>query len=45
MGGYADESSHGIAAVLIACAVLIGGIVMAKVRTAGTTVTNTPIPN
>ena len=34
-----------IAAVLIACAVLIGGIVMAKVRTAGTTVTNTPIPN
>ena len=33
-----------IAAVLIAAAVLIGGIVLAKVRTAGTTVQNQPIP-
>jgi Flp pilus assembly protein TadG len=34
-----------IAAVLIAAAVLIGGIVIAKVRQAGTNVQNTPIPN
>jgi Flp pilus assembly protein TadG len=34
-----------ITAVLIAAAVLIGGIVIAKVRAAGTTVANTPIPN
>jgi Flp pilus assembly protein TadG len=34
-----------IAAVLIACAVFIGGIVLAKVHAAGNTVTNTPIPN
>lgn len=34
-----------IAAVLIAAAVLIGGIVIAKVRTAGTAVQNAPIPN
>ena len=33
-----------IAAVLIAAAVLIGGIVIAKVREAGTNVQNTPIP-
>lgn len=33
-----------IAAVLIAAAVAIGTIVLAKVREAGTTVTNSPIP-
>lgn len=33
-----------IAAVLIAAAVAIGTIVLAKVRAAGTTVTNSPIP-
>ena len=33
-----------IAAVLIAAAVLIGGIVITKVREAGTNVQNTPIP-